>query len=128
VLNKDAVSRIENWKFGQALRYVDPEDTPEFPLLVALDRLWGDTGGMRSGRATMPLLEPFIGAAVEVLLADVSYEQHYRPGRHGKDHVNMTGTYEECEAARAIQAESMPGWEVWVERVTRKVVTDDDSA
>jgi hypothetical protein len=61
------ISRLQNWKFVQAMPYAD--DLPENlrQVLVRLSDLWGDTGFSRGG-----VFETLLDYTVSKLIDDIS--------------------------------------------------------
>jgi hypothetical protein len=61
------ISRLQNWKFVQAMSYADnlPENLRQ--VLVRLSDLWGDTGFSRGG-----VFEPLLDYIVSKLIDDIN--------------------------------------------------------
>jgi hypothetical protein len=61
------ISRLQNWKFVQAMSYADdlPENLQQ--VLVRLSDLWGDTGFSRGG-----VFEIFLEYTVGKLIDDIN--------------------------------------------------------
>jgi hypothetical protein len=47
--NEKLISRLQNWKFVQAMSYADNMPAKLRQVLVRLSDLWGDTGFSRGG-------------------------------------------------------------------------------
>ena len=61
------ISRLQNWKFVQAIGYADNLEADTREVLVKLSDLWGDTGFTRGG-----VFETILQYTVNKLIEDIN--------------------------------------------------------